>query len=134
MPVLGIGEPVRPIGRKRPGPNMGDPRRKRVDVAVGAIRLGDLPGEPIDRNATCSDEKSIERDDELGVCRGRDLAIIRNLTDFPKPFDRASAVREVADIRIARRVFEDENVLGDRGPRQPGLDRNCGERSLQGSQ
>ncbi len=50
LPVLGIGEPIRTVGRKGPGPDMGDARRQRIDVAVDAIRQRDLAGEPIDRD------------------------------------------------------------------------------------
>ena len=66
--------------------------------------------------------------------RRRDLAVIRNLTDLPKPFDRAGAVGNLADLGIATGMFEYQHVLGDGSPRQPGLDRIGGERGLQGSQ
>ena len=50
LPMLGIGEPVRTVGREGPGPDMGDAVDERIDVAIGAIRLRDLAGEPVDRD------------------------------------------------------------------------------------
>ena len=38
LPVLGIGEPVGPVGGKGPGADMGDAVRQRVDVAIGHDR------------------------------------------------------------------------------------------------
>ena len=51
LPVLGIGEPVRTVRRKGPGPDMRDAVRERVDVAVGAVGLRDLAGEPVGRES-----------------------------------------------------------------------------------
>ena len=47
LPMLRIGKPVRTVGRKGPGPDMRDPRRQRIDVAVDPIGLRDLAREPI---------------------------------------------------------------------------------------
>ena len=66
---------------------MGDAVRERVDVAVGAIGLRDLAGEPVGRNCALAHEKAVERDHELGMGRRRDLAVIGNLADFPQPLD-----------------------------------------------
>ena len=42
LPMLRIGEPVRPVGHERPGPHMRDPVRERIDVAVGSVGLRHL--------------------------------------------------------------------------------------------
>ena len=42
LPVLGIGEPIRAVGREGPGADVGDAVRERVDVAVGVVGLVDL--------------------------------------------------------------------------------------------
>ena len=47
LPMLGIGEPVRTVCREGPGPDMGDAVRERIDVAVGAVGLRHLRGEPV---------------------------------------------------------------------------------------
>ena len=83
LPVLGIGKPIRTIGREGPGADMGDAVRQRVDVAIGAIRLLDLEGEPVGGNRPLPHQEAIKRRRELGVGGGRDLAIVRHLADFP---------------------------------------------------
>ena len=89
LPVLGIGEPVRTVCRKGPGPDVGDPVRERIDIAVGAVRLRDLRGEPVRRNCTLPPQESIEGHSHLGMGGGRYLAIIGNLADLPQSLDRS---------------------------------------------
>ena len=60
LPVLGIGEPVRAVCRKGPGPDVGDPVRERIDIAVGAVRLRNLRGEPVGRDCTLPHQETIE--------------------------------------------------------------------------
>ena len=47
LPMIGVAKPVRPVRGEGPGPDVRDPRRKRVDVAVDVIGLCDLAGKPI---------------------------------------------------------------------------------------
>ncbi len=47
LPVLWIGEPIRPVGGKGPGADMGNAVGERIDIAVGAIGERDLVGEPV---------------------------------------------------------------------------------------
>ena len=49
LPMLRIGQPVRTVGHEGPGPDMRDPVRERIDVAVGPVGLRHLAGEPVDR-------------------------------------------------------------------------------------
>jgi len=51
LPMGRIGEPVRPVRNIGPGPDMGDPRRQRIDIAIGAIGLRDLLGKSDDEIA-----------------------------------------------------------------------------------
>ena len=52
LPMLGIGQPVRTVGREGPGPDMGDAVRERVDVAVGVVGLRHL-ARRTSRSAAC---------------------------------------------------------------------------------
>ena len=105
LPMLGIGEPVRTVGREGPGPDMRDAVRQRVDVAVGVVRLLDLAGEPVDRDRAFPHQETIERGGELGVVGGRDLPVVGNLADLPQPLDRRRAwLRARGCRRRARRA------------------------------
>ena len=42
LPMLGIGEPVRTVRHEGPGPDVRDPVRERIDIAIGAVGLRDL--------------------------------------------------------------------------------------------
>ena len=47
LPVIGVLEPFAAVRDEGPGADMGDAVRERVDIAVGAVGLLDLGGEPI---------------------------------------------------------------------------------------
>ena len=47
LPVARILEPVLPIGNKGPRANVGQTIGERIDVAIDAIREGDLLGKPV---------------------------------------------------------------------------------------
>src|SRR4029077_18279598 len=79
LPVLGIGEPVRTVGGERPGSDMRDTVRQRVDIAVGAIGLLDLASEPVGGNGSFPHEKAVERGGELSVSGGGSVGVIRPL-------------------------------------------------------
>ena len=57
--MLRIRQPIGTVCGERPGPDMSDPIGERVDVAVAAVGLLDLAGEPIGRDATLAQQKSI---------------------------------------------------------------------------
>ena len=57
LPMLRIRKPVRTVCRERPGPDMRDPIGERIDVAVGAVRLRNLAGEPVGRDAAFSHQE-----------------------------------------------------------------------------
>ena len=56
LPMLRIGQPVRPVGDKGPGADMGDAVRERIDIAVGAVGLRHLRGEPVGRDRAVAHE------------------------------------------------------------------------------
>ena len=68
--MLGVGQPVRPVGDEGPGADLRDPARQRVDIAVGAVGLVDLGGVPGVGDAALLHQKAVNRGDELGS-RGR---------------------------------------------------------------
>src|SRR5262245_8343257 len=47
LPMVGIGEPIRPVGNESPGPDMRDPVGESVDAAVGPVGMSNLTSEPI---------------------------------------------------------------------------------------
>ena len=87
LPMLRIGEPIGAVGDESPGPDMRDPVGEGVDVAVGAVGLRHLLGEPIDRDVTLSHQESIEGHHQFGMGGGRDLAVVGNLAGIPQPLD-----------------------------------------------
>ena len=117
LPVLRIGEPIRPVGDEGPGPDMRDPIGEGIDVAVGPVGLRHLCGEPVGRDDARRNQMRIERHHQFGMGRRRDLAIVGNLADLPQPLDIGAAARHAAHILVARGVFEHENVFGDRRAR-----------------
>ena len=105
LPMLGIGQPIRAVGRKGPGPDMRDAGRERVDVAVDVVRLRDLAGEPIGRNAYPPASESHRGGHQLRMGGGRNLPIVGNLAHIPQPLDRCRGrSRARARPRRARRA------------------------------
>ena len=131
LPVLWIGEPIRTIGGKGPGPDVGDAVRERVDVAIGVIGLLDLEGEPVGGDRPFPHQETIERRRELGMGRGRYLAIVGHLADVPQSLDRGARLSEGTDVVVARGMVQHQDVLGDRRAREAVFFRRLGERSLQ---
>ena len=88
LPMALIGKPVRTIGDECPGPDMGNAIGDRVDVPVGSIRQRDLLGEPVFGNeAGIAHQGFVDGGQQIGMRARRDLSIVGNLADFPKPFD-----------------------------------------------
>src|SRR5262249_24062792 len=70
---------------------------------------------------------------ELGMGGGRNFAIVGYLANVPQSLDRRARLRERADVVVARRVCEHQDVLGDgRAGEAIGFRRGC-EGSLQRS-
>ena len=131
LPVLGINQPVGTVRRKSPGPDVGDAVRQRVDVTVVAVCLFDLACEPVVRDRSFPHQETVERGGELGMGRWRDFAIIGHLADIPQPLDCLARRREQADLVVARRMFQNQDVLGDGRAGEAVLFRRLGERGLQ---
>ena len=131
LPMFGIGEPIRPVRHECPGPDMGDTRRQRIDIAVGPVRLRDVAGEPIGRDLALALQITVQRDHELGMVRRRDLAIVGNLADFPQPLDIGRLRRPGAHVVLARSMVEHQNIFRRRRAGERGLGRRHCECRLQ---
>src|SRR6202030_4329780 len=94
LPMLGVCEPVRAIGGKRPGSDVSDAIRQRVDVAIRAVCLLDLASEPVRWNGPLPCQETIQRDHKLRMSGGGNITIIPNMTDIPKPRAQFSVVGE----------------------------------------
>ena len=92
LPMVRVLQPFAAVGNKGPGPDMGDAVRQRVDVAVGAVGLVNLAREPILGNLPfLAHDEFVERRHELGMRVRRHFPVVRNLADFPEPFDRGGS-------------------------------------------
>jgi hypothetical protein len=78
-----------------------DPARQRVDIAGHAVGLVDLGGEPCVRYAALLHQECIKRGHELGMGRGRQAAVIRDLAGVPQPFHGVGAVGHVPHLAVA---------------------------------
>ena len=118
LPVVGVGQPVRPVGDEGPGADLRDPARQRVDIAVDAVGLVDLGRIPGIGDATFLHQEAVDRGHEFRMRGGRDFAVIRNGAGVPQPFHRSGAMGHVAHLGVARGVIQHALVLRDRGPGQ----------------
>src|SRR5262249_28038974 len=101
LPMERIGKPV-PVGNESPGADMGDAGRQRVDVAVGAVAIRELPGEPFFGNATATfGEKTEDAGHQGGVLGARYVPVVGNLAHLPQEFDRLGRRGEGGDVIVA---------------------------------
>jgi len=98
LPMFGVGQPIRAICHKRPGTDVRDPARQGVDIAVGAVGLIDLRGEPGVRDLALPHQEAEQRGHQLGMRGRRDLAIIRNLAGVPQPLHGSCAMRHLPHL------------------------------------
>ena len=113
---------------ERPRADVGDAVGEGVDVAVGAVREGDLLGEPVLRDAAFgAHQELVERGGKLGVARARDLAVVGDLADLPKPRDRGGALREVGHFAVVRDRLQRLHVVGHARAREPLLARHLAQ-------
>src|SRR5262249_1307073 len=131
---VGVTQPVRTIRDKRPGTDVGDAVRQRIDVPIGTICLSDLASEPVGGDRSFPHQKTVKRSRELSMSSWRDLAIIGYLADVPQTFDCFAAFRQYADFVVACSMFQNQDVLGDGRAGQAVLFRGFGKRSLQSAE
>src|SRR5215207_8033885 len=99
--MLWVGQPVGAVGDEAPGAHLRDAVRQGVDVAVVAVEGVHVAREPLGRYGAVAHEEAVELADEVGVARGRDLAVVRNLAHLPQPLDGGGAAARLP-CRAAR--------------------------------
>ena len=132
LPCLRIGEPVRAIGDIGQGPHPGEPRRQRVDIAVGPIEARELSLHPVFRHPPVALGQMLEhRPDEARVLVLRRLAKVGDLADLPQPHQIGSVARAPDDHFIGRQLAQRRFILALGRKPQPRRGRQCGERAHQ---
>ena len=135
LPMGRILEPVRAVRYERPGADMGQPVRQRIDIAIRAIRERNLLGKPIfGYPLVASTQRLVKRTHELSMVRRRNLAIIRDLAHVPQQFDRSAIIGEVRQLGIARNRLERRHIVGHPRARQARHTRNFAQRFPQRKQ
>src|SRR5262245_10324075 len=88
LPMERVGKPVA-IGNEGPGPDMRYTCRQRVDIAFGPVAIRQLTGEPVLGDTAFGRGEETKDPGHQGRMLGaRDVAVVRNLTDFPQKLDR----------------------------------------------
>ncbi len=130
--MLGIAEPVGAVGDEGEGPDLRDAGRQRVDVALGPVEMVELGREPGVGDAAGPHHEAEQGQHQLGVGRGRHLAVVGHLAHFPQPGDVGPRLGLPAHVGVARRDVEHHHVLGHGRPGEARLRRRAVERGLQG--
>ncbi len=85
LPMRGIARPGGAMGGIGPGADLGEPSRKRIDVALDGIEPSKLPLEPIFRqHAFITHQVAEDLAHEARMLVGRELAEIRQLASLPE--------------------------------------------------
>ena len=133
LPVLGIVQPLRAVRHEGPGTNLREPVRQRIEVAVGAVGLGHLIGEPVFGDlALFAHDETVERGDQLRVAHRRDLPVVGDLAHLPKEADRRRRAGDVAERLVARHVLERDHVVDHARTGQPRMVGRLAQALLQG--
>ena len=127
LPMLGIVEPVGPVGGKGPGADLGDAVGERVDVAVGAVGQRYLA-----RRTSRREMPALPRQESIEGQRparhGWPARSCGSRGPGRPPTGAATALGgggEFAHLVLARRAFEHAHVVRDRRARQPFARRAC---------
>ena len=126
--MLRIAQPIRAVGDVGPGPHLRDAVGERGDLTLRAVERIEVAREPVVGDPPVADDVAVDLQNQLAMCRRRQLAIIRNLAAFPKARHVAAVSRDLADVGIARGDVECHLIGGERRPRQAGLARQHVER------
>ncbi len=113
-----LGQPVGLVGDEGPGADMGDARRQRVDVAVGAVGLLDPLGDPVVGNHAAVAHEAEDLADQLRMLGRRYLAVIGKLRHVPQAAHLGRAAHPVRHLLVARQRLQRLLVLRRLRPRQ----------------
>ncbi len=120
LPMLGIVEPLRPVRDEGPGPDLGEPARQGVEVAVGAVGKRHLAGEPVSRNlALVAHDEAVKRGDKLGMARGRNLPVVGDLAHLPEEADAGLALRQLPHLRVMAHILKRDDIVHHARTRKP---------------
>ena len=120
-PMVRVVDPRPALGDVGPCADICQPLRQRVDVAVGSIDAGDLPREPVGRDAAPALQEAEEPDAEAGVLGQRHLAEVGDLADVPEQAHVRRGPQAVADLGDAGELLQGGEVVGLAGALQVGM-------------
>ena len=120
-PMVRVVDPVPALRHVGPCADVGQPLGQRVDVAVGSIDAGDLPRQPVGRDAAAALQEAEEPDAEAGVLGERDLAEVGDLADVPEQAGVRRAPRSRSRTSGWRELLQGREVVGLAGALQVGM-------------
>ena len=115
----GSAEPAGAMGDIGPGPDMGDARHQRIDIAVVAVEPGDMARDPIGGQPPLRRGQMAEdlaQQPRMGIAHH--LAEIRDLADLPEQAHRRRPADAAQDLRILAELGEGLLVVRLAGPEQ----------------
>ena len=113
LPMIGVTQPVRPVGDEGPGADLRDPARQRVDIAGDAVGLVDLGREPFVGNPALFHQETVQRGHQFCMGGRRQAPVIRDLAGVPQPFHGRRPVGHLPHIAVACRMIEHAQILGN---------------------
>ncbi len=92
---------------------MGDPRHQAVDIALGAIEIVHLSGDPLGRQTLLgSGEVSEDMRQQPRMAVGHDFAEIRDLAHLPEQPHRTPVAGKLGDVAVAGERLQRAVVVG----------------------
>ena len=131
LPIEGVGKPVA-VGDESPGADMGDAGRQGVDVALGAVAIGELAGEPVVGDAAvAAGQKAEDAGHQVGMLGTRYVAVVGDLAHFPQELHRLGRRGKRDDVVVAGDELERLDIEARLGSGQKPGRRQRGERPAQ---
>ena len=131
LPVCLIRQPAGPVRHECPGAYLRNTVRQRVDITLGGVGTAHLLGHVVLVDMAMAGQVHVDRGDEIGMLRGRDLAVVRQRAGLPQQSHAFGVARKRTDFFVARQIFERLRIDGRQRAGQA-LDRGVGlDRALQ---
>ena len=113
LPRARVGDPERAMRDVRPGPDRGDPREQRVEIALGIVDLGEaLRQEPSVEDRARTAELRVDLGEQRHVRVEQELAKIGDAAHLPQQPDGLGPASAGAHRRILRERDQRREVLG----------------------
>ncbi len=123
LPMVGIVEPLGPVGHEGPGAHMGDPHGQSVDIPFRAVQPVQMPGQPIRRQTiVVIQQVLVDGGQQDNMFLKGHVPEIRDLTHAPQPLQVGTTLEGFADHHVFGHPSERQIVARDPRPRQS-LDR-----------